>query len=126
MGIVLVSTAATAVNSEAGTFEKLAGFGAMGTVGLIALVGLGGIALLLMLIGWVGVLADYQGRGSFGRTAAWVAVVLCLPLLGTGLWAVLGRRRRSRGEVTDAASAEAAERVGNAATPLRSDQPLAA
>lgn len=90
MGIVLAASSAD--NSADGTFNKLAGMGAIGTVVLIALVGLGLLALLLMLIGWVGVLAQYQDHGAI-RTALWAVVVLCLPLLGTALWAMLGRGR---------------------------------
>lgn len=96
MGIVLAASSAD--NSADGTFNKLAGMGAIGTVvlialiALIALVGLGLLALLLMLIGWVGVLAQYQDHGAI-RTALWAVVVLCLPLLGTALWAMLGRGR---------------------------------
>lgn len=100
MGIILASSTAVTAAESGGTFSKLAGMGALGTVALIVLAGLGLLALLLTLIGWVGVLADYQKHGGITRTALWGVAVFCLPILGTVLWAVIARRREPRGRET--------------------------
>lgn len=110
MGIILASSTAVNAAESGGMFSKLAGMGTIGTVALLLLAGLGLLALLLMLIGWVGALAEYQEHGGIARTVLWVAVVLFLPLLGTSLWAVFGRRRQAKAakEHADVAPASAA------------------
>lgn len=122
MGIILASSTAVNAAESGGMFSKLAGMGTIGTVALLLLAGLGLLALLLMLIGWVGALAEYQEHGGIARTVLWVAVVLCLPLLGTSLWAVFGRRRQAKAAKEHADVAPAPVAPASAAT--ASEQPV--
>lgn len=85
-------TALSASPESPDTFGKIANVGALGTVAVVALIGLTLITLVVMLIGWAGVLADFQSRGGALRTVIWVALVLCLPIVGTVAWVLFGRR----------------------------------
>ncbi|NYE96654.1 putative membrane protein YqjE [Psychromicrobium silvestre] len=81
-------------SSNADSLGKLTNLGALAGVGGFALIGLALIVLTVSLIGLAGLLAQYQDSRIRGLPAwCWAAVVLLVPLLGTGLWALLARRR---------------------------------
>jgi len=73
----------------------------------------GGVAGLLVVIAWVVTVADLLGRHmGRGPTAAWLVIVLLLPLLGAILYWTL--RKPSEDEIRHQVDAERAVREARA------------
>ncbi|AJT40496.1 hypothetical protein [Psychromicrobium lacuslunae] len=96
--------------SSSDSLGKIAHLGGLAGVGLVATIGIAIALVTVILIGMVGVLAQYQTGRLRGRSAiCWGLLVIALPVLGTLLWSLTtgGRGRQFKAP----RAAEVIERV---------------